>query len=208
MNEALSGCLQNSNRNLYEHTIGQIFMSDIYIHPTAIVSDDASIGEGTKIWHHCHVREYAQIGRACILGKGVYIDTYVVIGDECKIQNYACLYRGVTLENRVFVGPHVTFTNDMYPRSWLWDQDQSRKTDVKEGASIGANATVVCGTTIGRYSMVGAGAVVTRDVPDHGLVVGNPGNLKGYVCVCGHPLEGTGPHLVCPVCNQSIKVER
>lgn len=183
-------------------------MVDIFIHPTAIVSENAFIGEGTKIWHHCHVREHVHIGKACILGKGVYVDAYVTIGDECKIQNYACLYQGVTLENRVFIGPHATFTNDTYPRSWLWNTERREKTEVKEGASIGANATIVCGTTIGKYSMVGAGAVVTANVPDHGLVVGNPGKLKGYVCICGHPLEGTGSHLVCPVCNQRIKVER
>jgi UDP-2-acetamido-3-amino-2,3-dideoxy-glucuronate N-acetyltransferase len=183
-------------------------MSAIYIHPTAIVSENASVGEGTKIWHHCHVREYVQIGKACILGKGVYIDVHVVVGDECKIQNYACLYQGVILKDRVFIGPHATFTNDQYPRSWLWDAERLKKTDVKEGASIGANATVVCGTTIGKYSMVGAGTVVTTNVPDHGLVVGNPGKLKGYVCICGHLLEGTGSYLVCPVCNRRIKVKR
>lgn len=178
-------------------------MADIFVHPTAIISENASIGEGTKIWHHCHVREHACIGKNCTLGKGVYVDVHVVIGDECKIQNYACLYHGVVVGDRVFIGPHVTFTNDRYPRSWLWNQERLKKTEVKEGASIGANATILCGTVIGKYSMVGAGTVVTEDVPDHRLVTGNPGTVKGYVCVCGYPLEGES----CPVCGRVLKVE-
>lgn len=183
-------------------------MSDVFIHPTAIVSENATIGGGTKIWHHCHIREYARIGKNCILGKGVYVDVQVTVGDECKIQNYACLYQGVTLGDRVFIGPHVTFTNDIYPRSWQWDAHHLKPTTVKEGASLGANATIVCGTIIGKYSMVGAGTVVTADVPDHALVVGNPGTLKGYVCVCGHPLEDHNSCFVCPLCNRTVKVER
>ncbi len=183
-------------------------MPDIFIHPTAVISDSASIGEGTRIWHHCQVRENAQIGRNCILGKGVYVDRGVVIGDECKIQNYACLYQGVIIGDRVFIGPHVTFTNDRYPRSWLWNDERLKKTEVREGASIGANATIICSVVIGKYSMVAAGTVVTKDVPDNGLVVGNPGTLRGYVCICGHPLTQKGVDLICPACGRRIKVER
>ena len=179
-------------------------MCSVFIHPTAIVSENASIGGGTKIWHHCQVRESARIGKNCILGKGVYVDTAVTIGDECKIQNYACLYRGVVLGNRVFVGPHVTFTNDIYPRSWLWGDDKVKETEVKEGASIGANATIVCGIVIGRYALVGAGTVVTRSVSDYALVSGNPGVQRGYVCVCGHPLKES---MICPVCGKSLNPE-
>lgn len=183
-------------------------MPNIFIHPTAIVSDSASIGEGTKIWHHCQVREDVHIGKNCTLGKGVYVDKEVVIGDECKIQNYACLYQGVVIGDRVFIGPHVTFTNDKYPRSWLWDGERLEKTEVREGASIGANATIICGTVIGRYSMVGAGTVVTEDVPDHGLVIGNPGMHKGYVCICGHMLVEDGSKMMCSVCGRTLEVER
>ncbi len=181
-------------------------MADVFIHPTAIVSEEAHIGEGTSIWHHCQVREHATIGKNCILGKGVYVDTGVTIGSECKIQNYACLYQGVSIRDRVFIGPHVTFTNDLYPRSWLWNAERLIKTEVKEGASIGANATIVCGVVIGAYAMIGAGAVVTEDVPDHALVLGNPGTVKGYVCVCGHTLRRKGAELICPVCGKSLKV--
>ncbi len=177
-------------------------MADIFIHPTAHVSGSAFIGEGTKIWHHCQVREHAHIGKNCILGKGVYVDTRVIIGDECKIQNYACLYQGVVVKERVFIGPHVTFTNDAYPRSWLWSKERLRNTKVEEGASIGANATILCGIIIGKYSMVGAGTVVTADVPDYTLVVGNPGVIKGPVCECGYPLKG---EKTCPVCGKKVK---
>lgn len=181
-------------------------MVDVYIDPTAIVSEKAIIGRGTKIWHHCQVREDAVIGTDCILGKGVYIDREVRIGNSCKIQNYACLYRGVKIGDDVFIGPHATFTNDLYPRSHLWSDDRLVQTEVKRGASIGANATILCGITIGTHAMIGAGSVVTRDVPDHVLVAGNPALFIKYVCICGHPLHGSGPEWVCPVCKKTIVV--
>ena len=181
-------------------------MAHVYIDPTATVSDKATIGYGTKIWHHCQVREDAVIGTNCTLGKGVYIDREVTIGNNCKIQNYACLYRGVRLGDDVFIGPHATFTNDLYPRSHLWNDDRLGRTEVKKGASIGANATILCGITIGTYAMIGAGSVVIRDVPDHVLVTGNPAVFTKYVCICGHPLHGSGSNRVCPVCNRTITV--
>jgi len=159
-----------------------------YAHPTAIIEEGAVIGEGTRIWHFAHVRSGARIGRNCNIGKDVYIDRDVVIGDEVKIQNGVSVYRGVTLEDKVFVGPYAVFTNDLYPRAFSTDW-KVVPTLVKEGASIGANATIVCGVTIGKYAMVAAGAVVTRDVPDHGLVMGNPARLRGFVCYCGRPLR-------------------
>ncbi|MEO3993871.1 MAG: acyltransferase [Desulfurococcaceae archaeon TW002] len=159
-----------------------------YVHPTAIIEEDVEIGEGTRIWHFVHVRRGARIGRDCNIGKDVYIDAGVKIGNNVKIQNFVSVYRGVTLEDDVFVGPHATFTNDIYPRSFSVDWEVI-PTVVKRGASIGANATIVCGVTIGEYAMVGAGAVVTRDVPPHGLVVGNPARLVGFVCFCGKPLR-------------------
>jgi UDP-2-acetamido-3-amino-2,3-dideoxy-glucuronate N-acetyltransferase len=179
-------------------------MSDPFIHVTAEVSENAFVGKGTFIWHHSQVREGAHIGKDCIVGKGVYIDKEVIIGNNCKIQNYACVYKGVIIKDNVFIGPHVTFTNDRYPRSWLWDSTRLTTTTVKEGASIGANATVLCGITIGEYALVGAGAVVTTNVPAHALITGNPGTVKGYVCYCGHPL--TESH-TCSACGKTVDIK-
>ena len=194
------------SRKVYEATKKDSAMLQGFIHPTASVSEKAQVGEGTKIWHHCQVRENAVIGKTCILGKGVYIDRDVKIGDNCKIQNYACLYRGVSVEDGVFIGPHVTFTNDMYPRSHLWNEERVKETRVKMGASIGANATILCGITIGTYAMIGAGSVVTKDVPAHVLVRGNPAEQVTYVCECGHPLKKQGSKWICPVCDKLILV--
>ncbi|MFL5734110.1 MAG: DapH/DapD/GlmU-related protein [Chloroflexia bacterium] len=189
---------------------------DIFIHPTANVSPRATIGEGTKIWHDAQVREGAVLGRNCILGKGVYVDFGVRIGDNVKLQNRASVYHGVTLENGVFVGPHVIFTNDKLPRAI--NPDGTLKSDddwalgeilVKEGASLGAGAIIVAGVTVGRFAMVGSGAVVTRDVPDYGLVYGNPARLNGYVCPCGHRLakvSGTEKLWRCKVCGREIEI--
>lgn len=150
------------------------------IHESAYV-EDAEIGDGTNIWHFVHVRKGARIGKNCNVGKGVYIDTKVEIGDNCKIQNFATLYQGVKIGNYVFIGPHVCFTNDVYPRAFIWDEKRLAKTIVKDGASIGANATILAGVIIGKYAMVGAGSVVTRDVPDYKLVIGNPAIVVGTV---------------------------
>lgn len=158
------------------------------IHPTADVSPRSVIGEGTKLWHQVHIREDATIGKNCVLGKNVYIDFGVMIGNNVKIQNNVSVYHGVTLEDDVFVGPSVTFTNDVYPRSSLWNDERLASTLVKHGASIGANATIVANTVIGRYALIGAGTVVTKNVPDHALVVGCPGRIIGFVCFCGKKL--------------------
>ena len=160
----------------------------IFIHSTAIVEDGAMLGDNTRIWHFAHVRSGARIGRNCNIGKDVYIDVGVEIGDNVKIQNGVSVYRGVKIEDDAFIGPHVVFTNDLYPRSFNRDW-KVVPTLVRRGASIGANATIVCGVTIGEYAMVAAGAVVTRDVPPHGLVMGNPARLRGFVCYCGKPLR-------------------
>ena len=182
------------------------------IHPSAEVSPEAQIGEGTNIWHQAQVREGARIGRNCIIGKGVYIDFDVVIGDNVKIQNYASIYHGVTIEDGVFIGPYACLTNDKIPRAITPDGGLKSDADwevgkirVKYGASIGAGAVILPNVTIGRFAMVGAGAVVTKDVPDHGLVMGNPARLVGYVCKCGRRLkakEGRKALMWCEVCGE------
>ena len=182
------------------------------IHESAYI-EDAEIGEGTNIWHFVHVRKGAKIGKNCNIGKGTYIDTNVKIGDNCKLQNFATLYDGVTIGNDVFIGPHVCFTNDIFPRTSIWTDDRLVKTLVKDGASIGANATIIAGVTIGNNAMVGAGSVVTKNVPDYALVVGNPAKIKGFVCECGKKLNektksGDSLILQCNDCGKEIQIER
>jgi len=175
------------------------------IHPTAEVSADASVGPGTRIWAYTHVREHARIGANCIVGEHVYVDADVQIGNQVKIQNAALLYRRLILEDGVFVGPQVCFTNDLRPRGVTpdgalkgADDWQAGLTRVGRGASLGARSTILPGLTIGAWAMVGAGAVVVRDVPDYGLVLGTPARLVGWVCPCGErlvprPGEGSRP---------------
>jgi UDP-2-acetamido-3-amino-2,3-dideoxy-glucuronate N-acetyltransferase len=158
------------------------------VHPTADVDPRARIGAGSRVWHRAHVREDSRIGTNCTVSKDVYIDVGVVIGDRVKIQNGVSVYQGVTVEDDVFLGPHMAFTNDETPRAFSIDW-QVTPTMVRRGASIGANATIVCGAILGQYSMVGAGSVVTNDVPDYALVVGNPASIVGYVCECGTRLK-------------------
>ncbi len=155
-----------------------------FAHPSAIVEDGASIGDGTQLWHHVHVRAGATIGAGCNLGKNVYVDAGARVGDRVKIQNNVSVYAGVTLEDEVFVGPSAVFTNDLFPRatSTTWE---TVPTTVRHGASIGANATLVCGIEIGPWAMVGAGSVVTASVEPHELVAGNPARRRGWVCTCG-----------------------
>ncbi len=184
-----------------------------FIHPTAEVSARAHVGRRTRIWHHAQVREGAHIGEECIIGKGVYIGAGVKVGSRVKIQNYALVYEGVTLEEGVFVGPHACFTNDLRPRAINPDGSLKAAADweiipthVGRGAAIGANSTIIAGVTIGPWAMVGAGAVVTRDVPPHALVLGTPARVVGYVCYCGERLtvdekEGIG---VCASCGARI----
>jgi len=189
-------------------------------HPTAEVSLGASIGDGTSIWHHAQVREGASIGKNCILGKGVYIDSGVNIGSNVKIQNYVSVYQGATIEDGVFIGPHVCFTNDLRPRAVNPDGSLKSaedwaisKTLIRKGAALGANATILCGITIGVWAIAGAGSVVTHDVPDHGLVRGNPALLSGFVCRCGADLKKTAAeeHMIlasCSSCGWDISISR
>ena len=166
-------------------------------HETAIIENNVIIGDGTKIWHWAHIRENAKIGDNCIVGQGCYIDHDVVIGNNVKIQNGVSVYNGVTIENDVFIGPNVTFTNDLYPRSFdnSWE---IMLTKIKKGASIGANSTILCGIELGEYCMIGAGAVVTKTVKPYALMQGNPAKFQKWVCKCGHILEGG---LYCKYCQ-------
>ena len=160
-----------------------------FAHDTAVIDPPAEIGAGTKIWHFTHVMKDCRIGARCNIGQNVVVSPDVRIGDNVKIQNNVSIYTGVELEDDVFCGPSMVFTNVVNPRSHVSRKDEYRKTLVRKGASIGANATVVCGNTIGRYAFIGAGAVVTRDIPDYALVVGNPGRIAGWMCRCGVKLS-------------------
>lgn len=177
------------------------FSYRLYIHPTAIIDDGASIGEGSKIWHFCHVMSGAKIGKNCILGQGVFIGGYVIIGDNCKIQNGVNIFKGVTLEGDVFVGPNTTFTNVINPRAEIERKDEYKQTLVKHGASIGAGVTVVCGVTLGEYCMIGAGSVVTHDISPYSLVYGNPARQRGWICRCGEGLQFTANSAHCDKCG-------
>lgn len=170
-----------------------------FVHDSAYVDEPCEIGEGTKIWHFSHVMKHVRIGRNCSIGQNVMIASHVTIGDKVKIQNNVSVYEGVTLEDEVFCGPSMVFTNVMTPRSGTPRNTSSeyQQTLVRRGASIGANATIVCGTSLGEYAFVGAGSVVTKDVPSHAMVYGNPARIRGYACVCGLKLEFSAGRAEC-----------
>jgi len=170
-----------------------------FVHPTSIVDENVTVETGTKIWHFSHILSGSRIGANCNIGQNVVIGPDVTIGSQCKIQNNVSVYKGVTLEDGVFCGPSMVFTNVYNPRAEIRKMDQVRPTLVKKGATIGANATIICGTTIGQYTLVGAGAVITKNVPDHALVVGNPAKQIGWVCRCGERLSD---NLECNICDK------
>jgi UDP-2-acetamido-3-amino-2,3-dideoxy-glucuronate N-acetyltransferase len=163
-------------------------MADFFVHESSYVDEGARIGAGTKIWHFCHVMSNAIIGERCNIGQNVVISPGVVIGNNVKIQNNVSVYTGVTLEDDVFCGPSMVFTNVINPRSHVSRRDEYKPTRVGRGATLGANSTIVCGHSIGRFAFVGAGAVVTKDVPEYALVIGNPARLAGWMCECGMKL--------------------
>jgi UDP-2-acetamido-3-amino-2,3-dideoxy-glucuronate N-acetyltransferase len=183
-----------------------------FVHPSSFIDEPAVVGEGTTIWHFCHVQKGAVIGRECRIGQNVNIGSSVVIGNFVKIQNNVSVYDGVVLEDYVFCGPSMVFTNVVNPRSRISRKHEYRKTLVRRGATIGANATIVCGTTIGENAFIGAGSVVTRDVPDHALVYGNPAKIKGWVCSCAGKLSFAGSarrqKVSCPACGKKYQKER
>ena len=178
-----------------------------FVHPSSVVDDDVVIGEGTKIWHFCHVQSGARIGKRCSFGQNVNISNRVTIGDGCKVQNNVSLYEGVELEDYVFCGPSCVFTNDLTPRAkYPKGHAGYKKTLVREGASIGANATIVCGHTIGKWALIGAGAVVASNVPDYALMLGVPAKVCGYVCECGERISfGEDNCCTCSRCQRSYR---
>lgn len=194
-------------------SLDEAVLSHAGIHPTALVEAGATIAPSARVWHYAHVRGGASIGENCVIARGVFVDTSVSIGDGCKVQNYVSLYQGVVLERGVFVGPSATFSNDRVPRATNPDFSSKSSSDwsidetlVREGASIGANATLVSGVTVGRWALVGAGAVVTRDVADHALVVGCPARTIAWVCRCGNRFDSREAAQQCAVCSAVSEV--
>ena len=184
-------------------------MTDYIVHESSFVDDGAEIGSGSKIWHFCHVMTGAHIGKGCSIGQNVFVASGAVIGNNVKIQNNVSIYTGVILEDDVFLGPSMVFTNVINPRSHIDRKDEYQPTLVKCGATIGANATVVCGVTLGRYCFIGAGSVVTMDIPDFALVYGNPGRVQGWMCQCGTRLnfvsEAKKLLASCPRCREQYE---
>ena len=183
-------------------------MSDYFVHESSYVDQPCEIGEGTKIWHFSHIMKNSKLGKGCILGQNVLISPDVVVGDNCKIQNNVSLYTGVVLEDDVFCGPSCVFTNVINPRSQIVRRDEYRPTVVRRGATLGANSTIVCGATLGRYCFVGAGAVVRGDVPDYALMLGVPARQKGWMGRHGFRLEEQSDGTFrCPESGWSYRLE-
>ena len=183
---------------------------DWYVHPSSYVDDDVVIGKGTKVWHFCHVQKGARIGAGCSLGQNVFVSNKVIIGNNVKIQNNVSVYDNVTLEDDVFCGPSMVFTNVYNPRSAISRKNEYRTTLVRKGATLGANSTIVCGTTIGQYAFIGAGAVINKDVPDFALMVGVPGKQIGWMSRFGEqldlPMQGTA-EATCPHTGEKYRLE-
>ena len=175
---------------------------DYFVDKTSIIDPGVTVGAGTKIWHFSHILGGSTIGEGCVIAQNVMIGPDVTIGDKCKVQNNVSLYKGVTLEDEVFCGPSCVFTNVMNPRAFIERKSEFRETLVKKGATIGANATIICGNTIGRFALIGAGAVVTKDVPNHAIVVGTPARVTGWVCECNVKLEFKNDKATCAECEK------
>ncbi|UCD54107.1 MAG: N-acetyltransferase [Dehalococcoidia bacterium] len=179
----------------------------LFVHDTSIVEKPCDIGEGTKIWHFSHVMPDVTIGKKCVIGQNVFIGKGVKIGNNVKIENNVSIFEGVTLEDDVFCGPSCVFTNVVNPRSHIPRRHEFKPTLVKKGATIGANATLICRNTIGKYAFIGAGAVVTRDIPDYALAYGNPAQVHGWICQCGIKLQKDGDSYICSGCGKSYKIQ-
>lgn len=173
-----------------------------FVHKSSYIDENVNIDQGTKIWHFCHILKGSKIGKNCVIGQNVMVGPDVVIGDRCKIQNNVSIYKGVVLEDDVFCGPSCVFTNVINPRSAICRMNELRPTLVRKGVTIGANATIICGTTLGKHSFIGAGAVVTRDIPDYALVYGNPARIMAWMCECGIKLELRKSKAICKSCRK------
>ena len=176
---------------------------EYFVHESSYVDEGCTVGAGTKIWHFSHVMKGCTIGENCNIGQNVVISPGVTLGNGVKVQNNVSVYTGVICEDGVFLGPSCVFTNVINPRAFIERKSEYRKTTVKKGASIGANATIVCGHDIGRYAFVGAGAVVTKSVPDYAMVYGSPARIRGYVCQCGEKLHFANGAATCPACGKN-----
>lgn len=177
-----------------------------FAHESSYIDKNCEIGENTKIWHFSHIMKGCKIGKCCNIGQNVVISPNVVLGDGCKVQNNVSIYTGVICEDEVFLGPSCVFTNVVNPRAFIERKREYQRTVIKKGASVGANATIVCGHDIGRYAFVGAGAVVTKDVPDYALVYGCPAEVRGYVCQCGEQIKFSDLKAVCPSCGKQYEM--
>lgn len=182
-------------------------MSEYFTHESSYIETPCSIGRDTVVWHFCHIMKGAVIGENCRIGQNVVISSGAVLGHGVKVQNNVSVYTGVECEDGVFLGPSCVFTNVINPRAFIERKEEFKKTLVRTGASIGANATVLCGVTIGRYALVGAGAVVTRDVPDYAVVVGNPARQTGYVCACAGKLDFEHGGAQCALCGKRFSMQ-
>jgi len=183
-------------------------LTNTLIHPTAIIDPGAQIGEGTRIWHFSHLMPQSRVGEYCILGQNVFIDNNAIVGNGVKIQNNVSVYNGVYIEDDAFIGPSVVFTNVINPRSFIERKNEFKQTLIKKGASIGANATILCGVTIGEYAMIGAGAVITKNIAPHALVTGNPSIQQGWVSKSGYTLKFNELNeAICPGTGEIYKIE-
>lgn len=180
-------------------------MSEYFVHPSAQVDEGAEVGEGTRIWHWCHLMHGAKVGRNCNIGENAFIETGVILGNNVKVKNNVALYTGLICEDDVFIGPNAVFTNVANPRSFIERKNEFKRTTIRRGATIGANATIVCGHDIGEYAFVGAGSVVTKTVPNYTMVVGNPARKYAYVCKCGFKLNA---EYTCEKCGNEYEVNR
>lgn len=178
---------------------------NVQVHASSIIGNNVRLGEGTRIWQFCIVMDNVSLGTNCNIGQNVYLEEGICIGNNVKIKNNVSIYKGVTCEDDVFLGPACVFTNVINPRSFIERKNEFRPTLIKKGATVGANATILCGNTIGQYSMIGAGAVIVREVKDYELVVGNPGKRKGFVCQCGETLHKSKKKYICVNCKRKYQ---